>query len=64
MVDRWLGIPENRKEIEESGTIDPDRIRTDTPVHISRLKELSDASFAGFVSLFGFSKKRLTLPSR
>lgn len=64
MVERWLGIPENRKEIEELGTIDPEKIRKDTPVHISRLKELSDTSFAGFVNLFGFSKKRLTLPSR
>jgi len=65
MVERWLRIPGNRKEIEElNGKIDPDRIRKETREYISRLKELSDKSFAGFIGFFGFNKKRKSLPSR
>lgn len=65
MVERWLRIPQNKKEIEETnGKIDPDKIREDTHAHIGRLKDLSDSTFGGFINLFGFSKKRKTLPSR
>ncbi len=65
MVERWLRIPGNRKEIEElDGKIDPDRIRRETHEYIQRLKELSDKSFAGFIGFFGFNKKRKSLPSR
>jgi GMP synthase (glutamine-hydrolysing) len=65
MVERWLRIPGNKKEIEElDGKIDPERIRKETPEYIPRLKELSDRAFAGFIGFFGFNKKRKTLPSR
>ena len=65
MVERWLRIPQNRDEIERTnGKIDPDKIRLDTPEYIERLKDLSDSTFGGFISLFGFTKKRKTLPSR
>jgi len=65
MVERWLRVPVNKKEIEElNGKIIPDRIREETHVYVSRLKELSDKAFAEFIKLFGFSKKRRTLPSR
>jgi hypothetical protein len=65
MVERWLRIPGNRKEIEElDGKIDPEKIRKETHEYIQRLKELSDKSFAGFVGFFGFNKKRKSLPSR
>ena len=65
MIERWLRVPENKKEIEAlGGKIDPEVIREDTPEHIGRLKELSDSAFSGFLNLFGFNKKRRTLPSR
>lgn len=65
MIERWLEVPANREEIEElKGKIDPDVIRQDTPLYIDRLKELSDKAFGGFAGLFGYNKKRQTLPSR
>ncbi|MEQ9620184.1 MAG: gamma-glutamyl-gamma-aminobutyrate hydrolase family protein [Deltaproteobacteria bacterium] len=65
MVERWLGIPQNRDEIERTnGKIDPEKIRLETPEYIDRLKDLSDRTFGGFINLFGFRKKRKTLPSR
>lgn len=65
MVERWFRIPANKKEIRElNGKIDPDRIREETPSYIPRLKELSDKAFAEFIGLFGFTKKRKSLPSR
>ena len=65
MIERWLNVPENKKEIEElNGKIDPEMIRSDTPEYISRLNELSNLVFGSFIDLFGFNKKRKTLPSR
>ena len=58
-------IPANKKEMRElKGKIDPDRIRQETPTYVPRLKELSDKAFAEFIGLFGFTKKRTTLPSK
>ena len=65
MIERWLRVPLNKKEIEElDGKIDPRTIKKETPLYIDRLKELSDQTFRQFIKLFGFSKKRNTLPSR
>ena len=65
MIERWLEVPPNKQEIAAlNGKIDPDVIREDTPRYIERLKELSDGAFGGFISLFGYNKKRHTLPSR
>jgi len=65
MIERWLNVPENKKEIEAlGGKIDPDQIKTETPEYISRLNELSNAVFGDFIDLFGYNKKRETLPSR
>jgi len=65
MIERWLNVPENKKEIEDlDGKIDPDLIRAETPEHISRLNDLSNSVFGNFIDLFGYNKKRRTLPSR
>lgn len=65
MIERWLNVPDNKKEIEElNGKIDPDVIRSDTPQHIARLHQLSKSVFGNFIELFGYNKKRHTLPSR
>ena len=65
MVERWLVVPENKKEIEDlNGKIDPEQIRTETPDYIIRLNELSSTVFGNFIELFGYNKKRRTLPSR
>ncbi len=65
MVERWLVVPENKKEIEDlNGKIDPEQIRTETPDYIIRLNELSNTVFGNFLELFGYNKKGRTLPSR
>ncbi len=65
MIERWLRVPENKKEIEDlKGKIDPEQIKADTPEHISRLNDLSNLVFSDFLELFGYNKKRQTLPSR
>ncbi|MGB2692027.1 MAG: type 1 glutamine amidotransferase [Thermodesulfobacteriota bacterium] len=65
MIERWLNVPENKKEIEAlNGEIDPDHIKAETPEHIYRLNDLSSSVFSNFIDLFGYNKKRKTLPSR
>jgi hypothetical protein len=65
MIERWLRVPENKKEIEDlNGKIDSEQIRVETPDFISRLNELSNSVFGNFIELFGYIKKRKTLPSR
>jgi len=65
MIARWLRVPENKKEIEDlNGKIDPERIRAETLGFINRLNELSNSVFGSFIELFGYNKKRKTLPSR
>ena len=65
MIERWLQVPENKKEIEDlRGKIDPEQIKADTPEYISRLNDLSNLVFNNFLELFGYNKKRQTLPSR
>lgn len=65
MIERWLRVPENKKEIEDlNGKIDPEQIRAETPDFIYRLNELSNSVFGNFMELFGYNKKRQTLPSR
>lgn len=65
MIERWLRVPGHKKEIEElDGKIDPEQIKSDTPEYISRLNDLSNSVFGNFLELFGYNKKRKTLPSR
>ncbi len=65
MIARWLRVSANKKEIEETkGEIDPDLIKKDTPLHIERLTDLSNSTFGEFINLFGFEKKKQSLPSR
>jgi hypothetical protein len=65
MIERWLRVPENKKEIEDlNGKIDSEQIRVETLDFISRLNELSNSVFGNFIELFGYNKKRKTLPSR
>jgi GMP synthase (glutamine-hydrolysing) len=65
MIERWLTVPENKKEIEDlNGKIDPGHIKGETPEYISRLNDLSNSVFGNFIELFGYNKKRQTLPSR
>jgi GMP synthase (glutamine-hydrolysing) len=53
MIERWLGVPVHRQEIESlEGRVCPDRIRADTARHAARLLELSDRCFTSFLELF------------
>lgn len=59
MIERWLGVPGHREEIEaEQGRICPDQIRSDTEQHASRLRELSDETFSRFIEHFGELRRR------
>ena len=65
MIERWLVMPDNKKEIEETnGLIDPDLIKDQTPKLIKRLHELSLTTFFKFIELFGVVQKKEVLPSR
>ncbi len=65
MIDRWLRVAANRKEIASlGGIIDPDRIHRDTPNYIHRLHQLSDRVFSEFVTLFDAGDRSLRLSSR
>lgn len=65
MIERWLRVPANKREIEElNGKIDSEQIKAETPEYISRLNDLSNSVFGSFLELFGYNKKRHTLPSR
>jgi GMP synthase (glutamine-hydrolysing) len=65
LIERWLRVEAMRREIEPlGGEVHAHRIRGETPLHIERLKELSDAVFGEFVRLFGPRRRRLVHPSR
>jgi hypothetical protein len=52
MIDRWLNVPENQKELSDlKGEIDPQIIRAETLRRIKRLRELSDQVFSEFIKL-------------
>ena len=65
MIERWLMVPQHQPELEEvREKTCPERIRTETPKRIDRLKHLSEKTFGEFIKLFGEKKKYLRLPSR
>ncbi|MBI4412613.1 MAG: gamma-glutamyl-gamma-aminobutyrate hydrolase family protein [Deltaproteobacteria bacterium] len=65
MIERWLRVPDNRREIEASDdSIDSEAIRRETPLHIDHLKKLGDKIFGEFIRRFGAEKKFKRLPSR
>ena len=54
MIDRWLRVAKNRREILLlGGKIDPAVIRRDTPVYLERLQQLGNQVFTEFIRLFG-----------
>lgn len=58
MIQRWLGVEENKSEIASlAGKIDTARIQAETAMHIRRLHDLSDQVFGAFIKLFGIEKK-------
>jgi GMP synthase (glutamine-hydrolysing) len=65
LIDRWLRLPSMRDELATcGGDANAERIHGETPVHIDRLKQLSDSAFGQFVELFGVRRRRLVHPSR
>lgn len=65
MIERWLKVPDNRREIEASDDhIDAETIRKETPLYIDHLKNLSDKTFGEFIRRFGAEKKFKRLSSR
>ena len=65
MVYRWLEVPRHVQELTAlQGQIDAERIRTETPLHIERMKQLSTQVFGAFIKLIGTPRKATQLPSR
>jgi GMP synthase (glutamine-hydrolysing) len=65
LIERWLKVPENKKDIENTnGKISSEIIRKQTPKHIKRLIDLSNAVFGQFFDHFELKEKVHTLPSR
>ena len=65
MIDRWLQVDENKKEIGAlGGMIDLERIHRETLLHIERLQQLGDCVFTQFIQLFGGEQKTIRLPVR
>jgi GMP synthase (glutamine-hydrolysing) len=65
MIQRWLRVAENRREICSLGGADYlERIQMETSRHMTRLTELSTQVFGEFINLFGLEKRFLRLPTR
>lgn len=65
MIERWLGIPAHRAEIEAlGGAVDPDAILRETKERISDACRLSDRTFGRWVRTFGPEKRGRILASR
>ena len=65
LIERWLKVPENMKDIENTnGEISPEIILEQTPKHINKLINLSNAVFGQFFDHFELKEKFHTLPSR
>ncbi len=65
LIERWLKVPANKKDIENTnGEITSDNILEQTPKHIRRLIDLSNAVFGQFFDHFELKGKVHTLPSR
>lgn len=64
MIQRWLKIPANKKDLEASkGKYTEEKILSDTHKFIKRSLELSRASFGAFVDSFGKKEKKVALGS-
>ena len=65
MIARWLNVPINKTEIERTrGAISAETIRDETPIHIRRLRDLSESTFGRFIEFFGMNDRNVVLPSR
>lgn len=66
LIERWLTVPAHRRELATlEGVIDPDAIRTETPLQIGQLSTLAEQTFEGFIELFGMHRgRRRALRSR
>lgn len=63
MIERFLRVPENRREMEElNGKHVMDKMEEDTKHHLHRSVELSQRTFSEFVKLFGLPDR--SLPNR
>jgi GMP synthase (glutamine-hydrolysing) len=65
MIHRWLHAPVNVRELEGlRGSIDPERIAADTPLHVAQSQALGNQLFSEFLQLFQGRHRRRALPSR
>ena len=51
MIDDWLGVPDNCRELAELDYIDPTRIRAQTPQELPRLQAMAADVFGRFAEM-------------
>ncbi len=61
VIERWLGLPCHGPWLEKGNLAD--KIRSETPQHIGRLKILSDQVFSSYIELFSRKRSRVHLGS-
>ena len=58
MIQRWLKVPANLKELQESsGQLTADQILADTETYISLSLQLSEVTFRRFIKLFNLKER-------
>lgn len=64
LIDRWLGLPEHRADLERHGRDDAETIRRRTHELIGQSAILGRAIFGQFLRPLGLRRSRHVLPSR
>lgn len=65
VIERWLGLPAFREELEVAGLrTEPEAIRAATVRLAAQTRAAADAVFNNFLDLIGRPERRLRLPSR
>lgn len=65
VIERWLGLPSFRAELEAAGLpTDDEPIRAATARLVAATRQSADAVFNNFLDLIGRPERRLPLPSR
>lgn len=57
MIDRWLNNPRNIKDLEETGKVTPEKIKSESAANLRHSMSLSQQTFKTFLDSFKFERK-------